>query len=278
MCLIEVLSIDINIYYISIFEYKQYYLYSNQMIIRVVILLFLFILHVYTPVNGELYHIHNITKETTFIYPPIFVLNMRQWRFNDFMSRLKECDTPLPNDIILCNGYDTHTDRDSIDLTLYPHARNRSRVGINLIYSMIYSLIIDKNIPVAIMTEDDVNLRCGHTTWINTLMDEFVNSDYGIAYFGSREIPRLKQQISPNLYEVDFRYQHLGHPHGWCSGYGYFVKLHAVEDLSANLNPAGLVIDVYTSGRIAAGGVKGLSVAVNKLLKESDDLHDSEIR
>jgi hypothetical protein len=204
---------------------------------------------------------------------------MRHTRFVDLMSRLNNCESPLPNDIILCNGYATKTDRNSINLDNYPGTPLRKPViGVSLINEIIYKFIVDNSIPMSIMIEDDIDLHCSDTSWINTLINEFSNVNYHIAYFGSREIPIKGYQVTPNLYEVDFsNILHPNVPHSWCSAFGYFLKLEGAKRLLNNFYPLQLPIDLYLSNRIFYNHLNGLIVDIDLLIKEVDNIHDTEI-
>ncbi len=231
----------------------------------------------------ELLHIHNITK-TNFTYPPIFVVTNRPSRFDDFMTRFNSCEIPLPNDVILCNSVMTQTNRDSIVVDEYLRngrlntSMSRSILGVTLINDIIYQFIVKNNIKVAIMMEDDINYNCIQKEYLQDLVTQFVNSSHDIAYFGSREIPVIGTQQTEDFYDVGFNYPLYGHPHGWCSTFGYIVKLSAARDILQNMYPINVPIDVYIANRVYVHAIKALVVSPDKLLKEIDDnIHDTWI-
>ncbi len=142
-----------------------------------------------------------------------------------------------------------------------PHLMRRGEVGCFDSHVRIWKDIVQKNIPLALVFEDDANFsleRDGHKLkeWVEQFKNKGMTNNYDLLFVGYIVFFPTGKPISSNLHEVDFsRYtqQHVTH--------GMLVTQSAAKKLLEKLTlPYPLPVDFYIAELVRAKVLRALQV------------------
>jgi glycosyl transferase family 25 len=134
-------------------------------------------------------------------------------------------------------------------------ARNitKGQIGCYESHVRVWQMIVDRNLPSALILEDDANIEYTQTTVdrlrevlheLNTLVD------WDVFYVGNIGLHPIREKIT----------QHINRPSGWEGLYTYLITQRGARRLLQAAFPISMAVDIFVGDQAAKGNIQILSM------------------